>query len=55
MVREFSKPKPIREISLLVNRSFAKRRIIKSFQRIILKNTPTHLKQKRDGTVIDWK
>ena len=55
LVREFSKPKPLREISLVINRSFAKRRIIKSLQRIILENIPPHLKQKRDGTVIDSK
>ncbi|MBE8162585.1 MAG: LysR family transcriptional regulator [Bdellovibrionaceae bacterium] len=53
-VREFKKPAPTREVSLVYSRSFLKASIINSLEKVILDNLPKKIKslKKRDIEVI---
>ncbi len=55
LVKEFSNPKPVREISLVMNRNFMKRKMAAALQEVILEHIPSNLKQKGKGKVVDWR
>ena len=54
-LRPFVDPKPIREVSLVIKRSFVKRKLVQALHEIILSSIPTHLNSKKNGEVIKWK
>lgn len=51
-VKSFSDCKPIREISMIVSRSFLKQRLIEKIQRSIQESVPVHMLQPGDGQLI---
>ncbi len=53
-VRNFKDPKPIREVSLIIHRSFMKRKLIELLKAEILAIVPFELKNKERGTLINW-
>ncbi|MGB0863036.1 MAG: LysR substrate-binding domain-containing protein [Saprospiraceae bacterium] len=53
-LKSFNEPKPIREVSLVIHRSFMKKKLIDAFQEEILTNIPSTLKSKNKGKVINW-
>ncbi len=54
-VKTFSKPHPIREVSLVIHRSFMKRKLINLLKDEILENIPEGLQNNNRGKLIDWK
>jgi len=54
-VKTFSKPHPIREVSLVIHRSFMKRKLINLLKEEILENIPEILKDNDRGKLIEWK
>ena len=54
-VRYFNNPQPVREVSLVIHRSFMKRRLIELLKNEITKSVPDILLDKRKGKVIEWK
>jgi len=53
-VKEFSDPKPVREVSLIINQRFLRRQIVENLKKSILENIPAQLRSLRDGKVIHW-
>lgn len=53
-VKEFSDPKPVREVSLIINRRFMRRKVIEELKRSILQNIPPHLITKGNNEVVHW-
>ncbi len=53
-LKSFNDPQPIREVSLVIHRSFMKRKLINVFKEEILNNVPSMLKNKNRGKVIKW-
>lgn len=53
-VKSFDAPQPLREVSLVLHRSFMKQKLINAFKTEILDNIPTHLKSKKKGNIIPW-
>lgn len=54
-LRRFQDPVPTREISLLVKRSFLKRKIVEAIHNEILINLPATMAGHKKGNVISWK
>ena len=54
-VKTFSKPRPIREVSLIIHRSYMKQKLIGLLQESILDNIPEILKNNNRGQLIEWK
>lgn len=54
-LRNFVDPKPIREISLVVKRSFVKRKLVEALHDSISRSIPDHIKSEKSGQVIKWK
>jgi LysR family hydrogen peroxide-inducible transcriptional activator len=54
-VREFTTPKPRREISIIMKKGFYKTRMIELLKEEILSNLPLHLRTKGKGNVIEWR
>lgn len=53
-IRNFSDPKPVREVSLVTHRSFMKRKLIELLKDQILKSIPQVLLDKERGRLIEW-
>jgi LysR family transcriptional regulator, hydrogen peroxide-inducible genes activator len=53
-VRHFKEPKPMREVSLVIHRSFMKRKLIELLKEEILSNIPQTLKDENRGRLIHW-
>jgi len=53
-VKHFKEPKPVREVSLIIHRSYMKRKLIELLQEEIQANIPESLKDKTRGRLIEW-
>jgi LysR family hydrogen peroxide-inducible transcriptional activator len=54
-VRSFSNLKPLREVSLVYSRHFAKHKLINLLWREIKDAIPQELQNEQRGTVVEWK
>lgn len=54
-VRTFRNPKPVREVSIVLRRSFMKRRLVDILQKSILEAVPDILKNSERGKVVEWR
>ncbi|MEH0153961.1 hydrogen peroxide-inducible genes activator [Limibacter armeniacum] len=54
-VRTFSDQKPVREISLVYARNFAKASLVKALGEVIRNNVPQDMLQRERGNVVGWK
>ena len=54
-VRNFEKPQPVREVSLVMRRKYVKKRLIDKLKDIILDSVPEILKKSDRGQIINWK
>ncbi len=54
-VRHFKDPQPVREVSLVIHRSFMKRKLIDLMKAEILAHIPTELKDPDRGKLVHWK
>jgi len=54
-IHSLSAPVPLREISLVYARHFAKHKLLKTLANFIQKNIPSHLLNKQRGQVVEWK
>jgi len=54
-VRTFSDSNPLREVSLVYSRHFAKTKLIELLWKEIVASMPEKLLQKNRGTIVDWK
>ncbi|MEM1319846.1 MAG: LysR substrate-binding domain-containing protein [Bacteroidota bacterium] len=53
-VRYFKNPQPVREVSLIIHRSFMKRKLIELLREEILASVPPSLLAKDRGKLIEW-
>jgi LysR family hydrogen peroxide-inducible transcriptional activator len=53
-LRSFMDPKPIREVSLVVKRSFVKRKLVEALHESISNSIPEYLSSEKNGKVIKW-
>jgi LysR family hydrogen peroxide-inducible transcriptional activator len=53
-LKHFKEPKPVREVSLVIHRSFMKRKLIELLKEEIQVNIPQSLKEKDRGRLIHW-
>ncbi len=53
-VRRFEPPAPVREVSLVIHRSYIKRKLISLLKEEILNNIPAALKDENRGKIIPW-
>ncbi|MDN5201746.1 LysR substrate-binding domain-containing protein [Fulvivirgaceae bacterium BMA10] len=51
----FAEPKPIREVSIVMHRSFLKRKIVEALYDEIQNTLPLNMKSKKSRKVINWK
>jgi len=54
-LRHFSDKVPLREVSLVYTRQFAKTRMVESLAACIQKSIPGHLLDKSRGTLVEWR
>lgn len=54
-VRTFRNPQPVREVSIVLRRSFMKRRLVGLLQQSILEAIPDILKNNKRGKVVEWR
>jgi LysR family transcriptional regulator, hydrogen peroxide-inducible genes activator len=54
-IHSLNSPVPLREISLVYARHFAKHKLLKSVANFIQKNIPAHLLNSQRGQVVEWK
>jgi len=54
-VRRFNNPQPVREVSLIIHRSFMKKRLIDLLKEEILAHLPEVVKTPNRGKVVHWK
>lgn len=52
LVRYFTQPEPVREISLVIHRQFLKRKLIDAVKKTILESIPAELKAKEKKTIV---
>lgn len=55
VIRHFAEPAPLREVSMVVNRTFLKKKLIKALERTIKKSVPRHMLQKDRGMIVEYK
>jgi len=53
-VKKFNDPQPIREVSLVMHRSFMKKKLIDALKTEILANIPAQLMKKERGRIVQW-
>ncbi|MEM9823707.1 MAG: LysR substrate-binding domain-containing protein, partial [Bacteroidota bacterium] len=53
-IKTFSKPRPVREVSLVIHRKFMKRRLIDLLKEEILANIPESIRSNKKERVINW-
>ncbi len=54
-IRNFNEPRPVREVSLVIHRSFMKKKLIEALKEEIMENIPASLKDNMTGKLIHWK
>jgi len=54
-VRTFRNPQPVREVSIVLRRSFMKRKLVDLLQDAILESVPGILKNSDRGKVVEWR
>ncbi|HEY8402253.1 MAG TPA: LysR substrate-binding domain-containing protein, partial [Cytophagaceae bacterium] len=54
-VKEFSDPAPIREVSLVYARNFAKKRVIEVMKKEIAEALPEQMVRGKKGKIVRWK
>lgn len=54
-LRPFTNPKPVREVSLIMHRSYLKRKLVEALHKEILAAIPEYINVKKHGEVIKWK
>lgn len=54
-VRTFSDPVPVREVSLVIPKSFAKRGVVKALYESIKESIPDDISSEKSGEVIKWR
>lgn len=54
-LRPFSNPKPVREVSLVMHRSYLKRKLVEALHKEILASIPGYINVQKHGEVIKWK
>lgn len=54
-LKPFTDPKPVREVSIVMHRSYLKRKIVESLHKEILASIPDYINIKKNGEVIKWK
>ncbi|MTI22660.1 hydrogen peroxide-inducible genes activator [Fulvivirga sp. RKSG066] len=54
-LKSFDEPKPVREVSLVMHRSYLKRKLVKALHGEILEAIPDNVKIEKHGEVIKWK
>src|SRR5690606_8094777 len=54
-VRYFNDPQPVREVSLIIHRSYMKRKLVDLLKTEILAHVPPELKDQNRGKIVHWK
>lgn len=54
-VRTFRNPQPVREVSIVLRRSFMKRRLVDILEKAILDAVPDILKNSERGKIVEWR
>ncbi len=54
-LKQFVDPKPVREVSLVMHRSFLKRKLVEVLHKEILATIPHYVNIKKSGKIIKWK
>ncbi|MBL6446313.1 hydrogen peroxide-inducible genes activator [Fulvivirga sp. 29W222] len=54
-LRSFKDPKPVREVSLAMHKSFLKRKLVEALHKEILDSIPDYINVQKHGAVIKWK
>lgn len=54
-LKSFVDPKPVREVSIVMHKSYLKRKLVEVLHNEILASIPEHLNVKKHGEVIKWK
>lgn len=54
-LRAFEDPKPVREVSLVMHRSYLKRKLVEALQKEILQAIPDYINIQKHGEIIKWK
>jgi LysR family transcriptional regulator, hydrogen peroxide-inducible genes activator len=54
-LKRFEEPRPVREISLVMNRSYLKRKLVEVLHKDILATIPDYINIKKNKEVIKWK
>lgn len=54
-LRPFTPPVPVREVSLVMHRSFLKRKIVEALMEEIVGSLPENMKSKKEKAVINWR
>jgi len=54
-LRPFQEPKPVREVSMVMHRSYLKRKLVQALHKEILDSIPDTINVKKHGEVIKWK
>lgn len=54
-LKRFVNPEPVREVSLIVKKSFLKRKLIEALRKEILDSIPDYINVKKNGQVVKWR
>lgn len=54
-LRSFQDPKPVREVSLVMHKSYLKRKLVEALHKEILDSIPDYINVQKHGAVIKWK
>ncbi|ELR69030.1 Hydrogen peroxidase [Fulvivirga imtechensis AK7] len=54
-LRSFEDPKPVREVSLMMHKSYLKRKLVEALHKEILNAIPDYINIQKHGEVIKWK
>ncbi|EMR01651.1 hydrogen peroxide-inducible genes activator [Cesiribacter andamanensis] len=55
LVHRLAQPRPLREVSLVYTRHYAKQRLLEALAQTILEYIPSRLQRSDRGTVVEWK
>lgn len=54
-IRRFTDPKPIREVSLIMKKSYLKRKLVEELHNTIINSIPGYIHSEKSGEVIKWR
>ncbi len=54
LIKTFHEPKPVREVSLVIRRSYLKKQLIELFRKELLTNIPASLRDNSGENLIEW-